>query len=54
MSIRGIDRVILGVEEMDAAQQFLRDYGLNEVEQRQQWRHVRGIGRHQSRAARRQ
>ena len=30
MSIRGVDRVILGVEEMDAAQQFLRDFGLAE------------------------
>jgi catechol 2,3-dioxygenase-like lactoylglutathione lyase family enzyme len=32
MNIRGIDRVVLGVEEMDAAQQFLRDYGLTERE----------------------
>src|SRR5438046_8182340 len=32
MSIRGVDRVILGVEEMDAAQHFLRDFGLTEIE----------------------
>src|SRR5262245_4341778 len=32
MSIRGVDRVFLGVEEMDAAQQFLRDFGLTERE----------------------
>ena len=32
MSIRGVDRVILGVEEMDAAQRFLRDFGLSEIE----------------------
>jgi naringenin degradation protein FdeC len=32
MNIRGIDRVVLGVEEMDAAQEFLTDYGLTAVE----------------------
>jgi catechol 2,3-dioxygenase-like lactoylglutathione lyase family enzyme len=32
MNIRGVDQVILGVDEMDAAQQFLRDFGLNERE----------------------
>ena len=32
MSIRGVDRVILGVEEMDAAQQFLGDFGLTRRE----------------------
>jgi catechol 2,3-dioxygenase-like lactoylglutathione lyase family enzyme len=32
MNIRGVDRVILGVDEMDAAQTFLRDFGLSEVE----------------------
>jgi Glyoxalase/Bleomycin resistance protein/Dioxygenase superfamily len=32
MSIRGVDRVILGVEEMDTAQRFLRDFGLSELE----------------------
>src|SRR5215469_11908968 len=32
MNIRGIDRVVLGVEEMDAAQEFLSDYGLTAVE----------------------
>src|SRR5262249_33404034 len=32
MNIRGVDRVILGVEEMDAAQRFLRDFGLTEIE----------------------
>jgi catechol 2,3-dioxygenase-like lactoylglutathione lyase family enzyme len=32
MSIRGVDRVILGVEEIDAAHQFLRDFGLTERE----------------------
>ena len=31
MNIRGVDQVILGVDEMDAAQQFLRDFGLNET-----------------------
>ena len=35
MSIRGVDRVILGVEEMDAAQRFLRDFGLTEREKGQ-------------------
>ena len=35
MSIRGVDRVILGVEEMDAAQRFLRDFGLTEIEKGQ-------------------
>ena len=32
MNIRGVDNVILGVEEMDAAQRFFRDFGLNEIE----------------------
>ena len=32
MNIRGVDRVVLGVEEMDAAQRFLRDFGLSEIE----------------------
>jgi len=32
MNIRGVDQVILGVEEMDAAQRFLRDFGLTERE----------------------
>src|SRR5262245_7973156 len=32
MNIRGIDRVVLGVDEMDAAQEFLTDYGLAAVE----------------------
>src|SRR3954464_10455849 len=32
MNIRGVDQVILGVEEMDAAQNFLRDFGLTERE----------------------
>jgi catechol 2,3-dioxygenase-like lactoylglutathione lyase family enzyme len=32
MNIRGIDQVILGVEDMPAAQQFLRDFGLGEID----------------------
>ena len=32
MNIRGVDRVILGIEEMDEAQRFLRDFGLTETE----------------------
>jgi catechol 2,3-dioxygenase-like lactoylglutathione lyase family enzyme len=32
MNIRGVDRVFLGVDEIDAAQQFLRDFGLTERE----------------------
>lgn len=35
MSIRGVDRVILGVDEMDAAQKFLHDFGLTEREKGQ-------------------
>ena len=54
MSIRGVDRVILGVEEMDAAQRFLRDFGLTEREKGQRGRCVRGARRDRSSAARRQ
>jgi catechol 2,3-dioxygenase-like lactoylglutathione lyase family enzyme len=32
MNIVGVDQVVLGVEEMDAAQKFLRDFGLAERE----------------------
>lgn len=32
MSIVGIDRVVLGVDEMDEARRFLSDFGLSEVE----------------------
>ena len=32
MNIRGVDQVVLGVDEMDAAQRFLRDFGLTEIE----------------------
>src|SRR6187399_3297213 len=32
MNIRGVDQVVLGVDEMGAAQQFLRDFGLTERE----------------------
>ena len=32
MAIRGVDRVILGVEEMDAAKRFLSDFGLTQIE----------------------
>jgi hypothetical protein len=35
MNIRGVDSVILGVEEMDAAQRFLRNFGLTEFERGQ-------------------
>src|SRR5262245_26710597 len=32
MTILGVDRVILGVDDMDAAQRFLNDFGLSEIE----------------------
>jgi catechol 2,3-dioxygenase-like lactoylglutathione lyase family enzyme len=32
MKIRGVDQVVLGVEDMEAAQRFLRDFGLSERE----------------------
>ena len=32
MNIRGVDQVVLGVDDMGAAQQFLRDFGLTERE----------------------
>jgi catechol 2,3-dioxygenase-like lactoylglutathione lyase family enzyme len=32
MAIRGVDRVVLSVEELDAAKRFLGDFGLTQVE----------------------
>lgn len=35
MKILGVDQVVLGVDEMDKAQQFLRDFGLTEIDRAQ-------------------